>query len=190
MKLKSAGQAAGEGAALPPKLTATAVEAFLDCSWFARGGGGCKWVVDKVSEGVDSILSGLRLEDEVTPSDLFQIMANMLRESEAAMARGTATPSTASLADVINGGEPHHQGASATRPTLSSEIRPYASPSDQDSGARASVEESSGLFDKADARSHSGLLGKSSLVSLPDVDWKRVLAGPSGSSSLVTDKGR
>ena len=31
---------------LPPRLTAAAIEAFLDCGWFAQEG--CKWVMDKV----------------------------------------------------------------------------------------------------------------------------------------------
>ena len=46
-KLKSATGSPTQGP-LPPRLTAAAIEAFLDCGWFAQEG--CKWVMDKVCE--------------------------------------------------------------------------------------------------------------------------------------------
>ena len=48
-KLKSSNTIAASGQLLlPPRITATAIEAFLDCGWFARGG--CKWILDRVGE--------------------------------------------------------------------------------------------------------------------------------------------
>ncbi len=87
-KLKHSGSqavAVASGGMLPPRLSAAAVEAFLDCRWFVEGG--CEWVLEKVAEGVDVVLRGVSLDAEATPAELFKIMASMLSEAEAAMAR-------------------------------------------------------------------------------------------------------
>ena len=150
------------------------------------------FIFNQVSEGVDVSISDLSLEAEVTPSDLFQIMANMLREAESAMARGTA----AATLSISSEDEPSEQRAASTSPSLPLEIQ---SP-DRDQGRGASLQEeadqqgsdigSSLKYSTSRSILH-GEIGSNRLVETPiaGVDWGQVLAGPSGSSNLVTEQG-
>ncbi|KAG1659567.1 hypothetical protein FOA52_011923 [Chlamydomonas sp. UWO 241] len=106
------------GGPLPAPMSAEAIEAFLDCSWFARTG--CRWMIERVTDGVDATLSGVALEADVAPGDVFKIMASMLREVEAAMLRcplrlgqgparsGGAPAASSSGSAGIGGGEGTH----------------------------------------------------------------------------------
>lgn len=75
---------------LPPRLTPESIEAFLDCSWLS--GKGCLGILSCISKGIRSALGSPEitppLDAEVTSRDLVQIMASMLRETEAALTDG------------------------------------------------------------------------------------------------------
>ncbi|GAX86266.1 hypothetical protein CEUSTIGMA_g13678.t1 [Chlamydomonas eustigma] len=89
LKLKhTGGTAHTQNGLLPPRLTASAIEKFLECGWpTSQGGHEC--MVSKVMSGIDRVLEGLSLEVEVAPADLFRVMASMLKEAETIMSQHT-----------------------------------------------------------------------------------------------------
>lgn len=135
-------------------------------------------------------MSDLSLEAEVTPSDLFQIMANMLREAESAMTRGTAAATASMGSDDRTG----HRAAS-TPPSSSSEIRPTDCDRgrlDCDSIHKAADQEGRDIAASSKYSSSRSILQRelSSDGLMTGVDWGQVLAGPSGLSNPVTEQGR
>ena len=131
-------------------------------------------IVSQVSTSVDCALSSLSLEAEVTPSLLFEIMAGMLREAEAAMARGTA----------VNPLSPFASGG-ASQPSASAVVATR----DQD------VDEAA-MDVVVEGRRTSGGGGGVRAGEVPaprdaggPVDWGSLLAGPSGSAGLGATRG-
>ena len=134
-------------------------------------------IVAQVSTSVDCALFSLSLEAEVTPSLLFEIMAGMLREAEAAMARGTA----------VNPLSPSASGG-ASQPSASAVVATR----DHDVGEAAM---DVGVEGRRTSRGAGGGTGVwAGEVPAPrdaggPVDWGSLLAGPSGSAGLGATRG-
>ena len=112
---------------LPPRLTPEAIEAFLDCSWLS--GKGCSGMMARISQGVESALSSNEvtppMEAQVDSRDLVQIMASMLRETEASLTNNVTE------ASLTNGCAPGEDTCDA--------VGDHPSPSSPPSGHRASL---------------------------------------------------
>ncbi len=158
----------------------------------------------QVSKGVDIALAGLSLESDVTPSELFHIMASMLREAEAAMARGTSSPT---LAGSPRGAQQRQPGQQPWQGDAAASGRVEQGGDDQGRAATTAGEASgvdagsAGPGGRAAAAAHRTGSGDSDVAAAAvaaglrspprpgAVDWGRVLAGPSGAAGLNAQQG-